>query len=379
LLNRSESLTQTIKAEAFRLGFSLAGIALPDPPLHFGVFTRWLEAGRQADMDYLAKGPAVERRADPRRILPEARSVLSVALPYSVSAAAEPQPGLGRVAAYAWGRDYHEIIPARLEALVAAVEAQLGHAIRQRAYTDTGPILEHDLAQSAGLGWVGKNTCLIHPRLGSYFLLGEILLDVTLEPDLPIAHDFCGSCRRCIEACPTQCILPDRTIDAGRCISYLTIENKGAIPVELRPKMGNWVFGCDVCQAVCPWNLRFAGTPADAELAPRPGVPTPNLAVELALTPEEFNHKFKRSPIRRPHRRGYLRNVAVAMGNLADPSLVSHLAGALTGDPEPLVRGHAAWALGRIGTASARAVLDRAIKSEADETVQGEIRAALSG
>jgi epoxyqueuosine reductase len=374
---RPETLKQLIKAEAFRLGFSLAGITLPEMPPHFSVFVRWLEAGRQAGMGYLATERSVARRADPRQVLPGARSAVMVALPYALPDTAQASPGQGRVAAYAWGADYHDVIPQRLAALVAAVEGWVGHAVHQRAYTDTGPLLERDLAQQAGLGWIGKNTCLIHPRMGSYFLLAEILLDVELEPDAPLDHDFCGSCHRCIDACPTGCILPDRTIDAGRCISYLTIENKGEIPADLRPAMGNWVFGCDVCQQVCPWNLRFGGSPPDAGLAPRQDVPTPNLAEEIGLTPQEFNRKFKDSPIQRPHRRGYLRNVAVAMGNLADPGLVPSLVGALEDDPEALVRGHAAWALGRTGTRLAREALDRALKREADERVRAEIRSAL--
>ncbi len=366
-----------IKAEAFRLGFSLAGIALPEVSPHFGVFVRWLEAGRHAGMGYLASERSVAHRGDPLQVLPEARSAVVVALPYAMPESTQPAPGQGRVASYAWGADYHDIIPSRLTRLVAAIEDQVGHTIHQRVYTDTGPLLERDLAQQAGLGWIGKNTCLIHPRMGSYFLLAEILLDVELEPDAPLDHDFCGSCRRCIDACPTACILPDRTIDAGRCISYLTIENKREIPPDLRPQMGSWVFGCDVCQQVCPWNLRFAGTPPDAALAPRSQAPTPNLAEEIELTPQAFNRKFKGSPIQRPHRRGYLRNVAVAMGNLADPALVPPLARALEGDAEALVRGHAAWALGRTGTHQAREALDRALKRETDETVLAEIRNAL--
>jgi epoxyqueuosine reductase len=378
LNDRPQALTQIIKAEAFRLGFSLVGVTLPAPPPHFAVFARWLAAGRHAGMGYLAAERSVARRADPLLILPEARSAVVVGLPYPVPSTADPEPGQGRVAAYAWGADYHAVIPERLSMLVAAVEAQTGRAARSRAYTDTGPVLERDLAEQAGLGWIGKNTCLIHPRLGSYFLLAEILIDAELEPDAPLDHDFCGTCRRCIDACPTSCILPDRTLDSGRCISYLTIEHKGEIPPELRPEMGNWVFGCDVCQAVCPWNLRFASAPPDPALAPRPEVPTPSLAEEIQLTPAEFNRKFKDSPILRPHRRGYLRNVAVAMGNLADPALVPALAHAVEADPEPLVRGHAAWALGRTGTRPARDALDRALKQEPDEAVRREIRAALA-
>jgi len=259
----------------------------------------------------------------------------------------------GRVAAYAWGRDYHLILPERLEALASFIENLVGYPVPHRAYTDTGPILERDLAQQAGLGWIGKNTCLIHPRLGSYFLLAELLLGLELEPDPPFAADRCGSCTRCIEACPTGAILPDRTLDTRRCIAYLTIELKGAIPEELRPSLGNWVFGCDICQMVCPWN-RFASPEGDPAFAPRPGVRRPDLLTELALTPPEFNRKFKDSPIQRAKRRGYLRNVAVALGNLrAQNSEFSENSEFLAlaaleraaQDDEPLIREHASWAI----------------------------------
>jgi epoxyqueuosine reductase len=249
------------------------------------------------------------------------------------------------VAAYAWGDDYHTVFPPRLKELVTFIEEQVGHSVPNRYYTDTGPLLERDLAQRAGLGWIGKNTCLINPKQGSYFLLAEILLDLELEPDLPFSTDYCGTCTRCIQACPTECILPDRTIDARRCISYLTIELKGDIPEEMRPMLGDWVFGCDVCQMVCPWN-RFASPEGNASFAPRPGVPTPNLIRELELTPENFNRKFKNSPLKRAKRRGYLRNVAVAAGNSEDEQAIPGLEEAQN-DEEELVRTHATWALGK--------------------------------
>ncbi|MDD5367741.1 MAG: tRNA epoxyqueuosine(34) reductase QueG [Anaerolineaceae bacterium] len=376
-MEATSALTTTIKAEALRLGFPLMGVALPEPPAHFSVFANWLTAGRQAEMGYLASERALERRANPRRILSGVRSILSVGIPYANPAEQESHAGYGRVAAYAWGNDYHEVIPSRLIELAERIEKQFGVAIHRRAYTDTGPILERDLAQRAGLGWIGKNTCLIHPRFGSYFLLGELFLDVELEPSDPVEHDYCGGCRRCIDACPTSCILPDRTIDAGRCISYLTIENKASIPAEIRKPIGDWVFGCDICQQVCPWNLRFAHLPADIEMVPRSGIPQPELRVELQLGSQEFNQKFRGSPILRPHRRGYLRNVAVAMGNLADPSTLPHLNRALETDPEALVRGHVAWAIGQIGGKQAKAKLERALHFEPDGYVQSEIRSAL--
>jgi len=227
------------------------------------------------------------------------------------------------------------------------------------------------------LGWIGKNTCLINPALGSYFFLAEILLGLYIEPDQPFAHDRCGSCRRCIEACPTGCILPDRTIDSRRCISYLTIELKGSIPHGLRPLIGDWVFGCDVCQQVCPWNQRFAPSGGDPSFAPRPRASCPDLIKELALSPQEFNLKFRGSPVKRAKRRGYLRNVAVALGNAGDPSAVHVLGQALLNDHEPLVRGHAAWALGCIGDDNAIAWLEESTSQEGNSYVLGEINRVL--
>ena len=302
-------------------------------------------------MRYLADERSRSRRADPRLILPECKSILVLATPYadpkSAEASEEPDSGpSGRVAAYAWGDDYHDVFIPRLQELVVFIEQRVGHPVPNRYYTDTGPILERDLAQHAGLGWIGKNTCLINPKHGSYFLLAEILLGIEIESDVPLATDHCGTCTRCIQACPTGCILPDRTLDAQRCISYLTIELKDDIPEELRPLLGDWVFGCDVCQIVCPWN-RFASQDGDEAFYPRPDLPHPNLIRELELTPEAFNRKFKNSPVKRAKRRGYLRNVAVTLGNNRDQAAVPALEGAQQ-DSEPLIRKHAEWALGQV-------------------------------
>ena len=370
--------TEAIKRQAYSLGFQLVGVTSPDPPLHFSVFERWLEAGRHGEMAYLASERARQRRADPRHILPECRSILVLGTRYPAPENGEdPLVGKGRVASYAWADDYHDILAQRLRQLVAFIETQAGNPVPNRWYTDTGPVLERDLAQRAGLGWIGKNTCLIAPQLGSYFFLAEVLLGIDLEPDPPFIPDYCGSCTRCLEACPTACILPDRTLDSRRCISYLTIELKEAIPADLRQSMGSWVFGCDVCQQVCPWNQRFASPEGDAAFAPRQDVPAPDLTRELALTPKDFNHKFKGSPVQRAKRRGYLRNVAVALGNRRSPADIPGLVNALLGEPEPLVRQHAAWALGQIGGETARQELQLALRTEMDESVRLEIRLAL--
>ena len=343
-------LAQALKQYARQLGFTLAGITNPQPPEHFDVFQRWLAAGQHADMAYLADQTAIERRGDPRLILPECQSILVLGIPYSNPTLAPPSNGphpSGRVAAYAWGDDYHLVLPERLKELVDFLESQVGHIIPNRWYTDTGPILERDLAMRAGLGWIGKNTCLIHPKHGSYFLLAEILLGIHLPADVPITTDHCGTCTRCIEACPTDCILPDRTIDSRRCISYLTIENKADIPEDLRPQLGEWVFGCDICQTVCPWNIRFAHQHGDPAFAPRPDVPHPSLTDDLQLTPQAFNVKFKNSPVKRAKRRGYLRNLAIATANSGEMIALPVLKSAAQ-DDELLVCKHAQWAINQL-------------------------------
>jgi len=340
----NQELKQTIKDKARQLGFILAGVTTPEPPPHYTTFENWLAQNKHGTMNYLADERSRTRRANPLEILLECKSILVLATPYD-----PPLPtgeGLGvRVAAYAHGADYHDILPARMKELVQFIEEQVGGPVKNRYYTDTGPILERDLAQRAGIGWIGKNTCLINPKQGSYFFLSEILLDLALEPDAPFVTDHCGTCTRCIQACPTACILPDRTIDARRCISYLTIELKDDIPIELRDKLGDWAFGCDICQQVCPWN-RFAAEGDSAFDANRPPhTPTE----ELTLTPQAFNGRFKRTPIQRAKRRGYLRNIAVVLGNLGDMHALPVLQNALN-DEEPLIREHATWAIEQIKT-----------------------------
>jgi epoxyqueuosine reductase len=386
-VNDRMSLTDQVKEEAQRLGFQLVGVTAPDPPPHYAVYEAWLDSGCHGEMGYLASERARQRRADPRQILPECQSILVLGMRYPTpELIAKPDSaGLdGRVSSYAWGNDYHEVIVERLKGLVAFIEEQIGKTFANRWYTDTGPVLERDLAQQAGLGWIGKNTCLINPRLGSYFFLAEILLGIELEADLPFVADRCGSCTRCIEACLTNCITADRTLDASRCISYLTIELKGVIPADLRLLVGDWVFGCDVCQQVCPWNQRFSTPEGEPAFKSRPGVPFPDLLEEIRITPEEFNRKFKGSPVKRAKRRGYLRNVAVALGNLAAERgeeiasmTVENLAQVLQDEPEPLVRSHIAWALRRIGNEKALAALNDAFQAERDEDVRSEIQAAL--
>jgi len=340
-------LAQAIKDEAYRLGFDLVGITTPKPPGHLDVYRKWLETGQHAEMAYLANERAIRCRENPREILPECESIIVLGICYPASEPLPLESNQGRIASYAWGQDYHDVLPARLKALVHFIETQVGHPIPNRYYTDTGPLLERELAQRAGLGWIGKNTCLINPQIGSYFFLAEILLGLDLPSDPPFIADRCGNCTRCIDACPTVCISADpngpRTIDAGRCISYLTIELKGSIPLELRSKMGEWVFGCDICQQVCPWN-RFAGSEYPPEFGPQSGQDILDLNKTLTLTPQDFNQKYRGTPIKRTKRRGLLRNVSVAIGNQLPPDGEIALKRG-TEDSELLVREHALWAL----------------------------------
>ncbi len=339
-------LTEIVKNEARRLGFALAGVTTPEPPPHWSVFTNWLAMGRHASMHYLTD----PRRADPTLVLPECKSILVLAMAYPKPKAdlGTGSPPTGQIASYAWGRDYHLVLGEKVRQLAGFIQREAGVPIHYRGYTDTGPLLERDLAQRAGLGWIGRNTCLIHPNIGSCFFLAELLLDIELEPDEPFTADRCGKCRRCVDACPTGCILPDRTLDAGKCISYLTIENKKEIPPELRPLMGKWIFGCDICQAVCPWNVRACPDPFLEFPAPL-GDPGPNLVAELEITPQEFNRKFKESPVLRARRSGYLRNVIIALGNSQDASAKPAL-DRIARQELPMLSEHAKWALARLST-----------------------------
>lgn len=312
----------------------------------------WLGLGHHGAMGYLATERARARRADPKQIMQECKSVLVLALPYSnptsqpPSYAADDAEPRGRVAAYAWGEDYHAVLRPRLQSLIQVISALVGREVRGIWYTDTGPILERELAQRAGLGWIGKNTCLISPDQGSYFLLAEILLDQALAADDPFKFDRCGTCTRCIEACPTHCILPNRTIDSRRCISYLTIELRDDLPADLRPLIGDWVFGCDVCQTVCPWN-RFAIETGDPALASTSEQTFPVLTDEMALSASEFERRYGKRAVRRSRHRGYRRNVAVALGNAGDARHVPVLESAAQ-DADRQVAEHARWGIQRI-------------------------------
>ncbi len=335
---------ERIRAQAYGLGFDLAGITTLGPAETAGAFEAWLDKGYAGDMSYLPRWR--ELRHDSR--LPHAGvvSAIVVGLDYG---GAEPS---GTVARYARGDDYHDIMRDRLRELLTWLERETGSAVRGRPYVDTGPVLERDLARKAGLGWFGKNTMLINMQRGSFFFLGALFVDLQLAPDEPFASDHCGTCRRCLDACPTGALVAPGEMDARRCISYLTIESRGAIPLELRAQVGELVYGCDICQDVCPWNVRFARElPAGSPFKAREfiaGKDARTLARELlAMTQEEFSAAFSKSPMKRAKLRGLKRNAAVVVGNAGTADEADVLSCALH-DPEPLVREHAAWALARI-------------------------------
>ncbi|MCY7379242.1 MAG: tRNA epoxyqueuosine(34) reductase QueG [Gemmatimonadaceae bacterium] len=337
-------LSRLAKAHAFALGFDLVGITALGPAETAAAFEEWIDAGLSGTMSYLERGAT--KRRDTRLPLPGTTHAVVVALDYG---GREPS---GPVARYARGDDYHDVMEEKLRALHARLERDACRTIAGKPYVDTGPILERDLARRAGLGWFGKNTNLLNPRLGSFFFIGALVLDVALVPDAPFEGDRCGTCTRCIDACPTDAIIAPRRLDANRCISYLTIELKGDIPAELREEIGDLVYGCDICQEVCPWNVKFARElPGDSPFAPRPFVGDKDartLAHELlGMTQAEFSAAFKGSPIKRAKLRGLKRNAAVAMGNVGTAEDADVLTRALA-DPEPRVREHAAWALARI-------------------------------
>jgi epoxyqueuosine reductase len=326
-----------LKRRAQELGLDVCGITSTDPVRHAPFYRQWAAAGQAGEMQWLSRDP--ERRTDPRLVLPGALSILVVGLNYW-----QPPPaGRGRIARYALGEDYHHVLLEKLETITAEIVAAGAQA---KVYVDTGPILEKPLAERAGIGWQGKSTMLIHPKLGPWLLLGEIITTLELEPDAP-QRDHCGSCNRCLEACPTGAITAPYQLDARRCIAYLTIELKGSIPEEMRPLIGNRIYGCDECLDVCPWN-RFAQTTREARFLVKPEEDgRDQLHALLEISPAEFKRRFARSPILRVKRRGLLRNVCVVLGNIGTADDLPALRRAEQHE-EPLVREHAVWATRQI-------------------------------
>ena len=392
-------LTEALRQEAELLGFTLFGVVRPQPSEHMAFYDAWLERDYHGEMAYLARDDARERRSDPLASFPPAQSIVVVGHEYGNQRQESLHDGPSDrhsddavIARYARGNDYHSVIPELLERLLAWLDGETGEDVRGRVLVDTAPVLERELARRAGVGWFGRNTMLIHPERGSYFLLGLLMVDLELGPSEPFSREHCGTCRACVDACPTGALLGRDevgapVIDARRCISYLTIELKGPIPLEHRAAMGNRVFGCDICQEVCPWNERFSrgGDPTYA-----PGAPAESLidfaARLLDMSEKGYQRAYAQSPLARPRRKGMLRNLLVGIGNAlradacdseTEREALTVLRTALS-DAQPLVRGHAAWALGQMATASASTALLRARQSvESDPYVLEEIDGAL--
>jgi epoxyqueuosine reductase len=372
-------LVTQIKQAAREIGFEVAGIASVEPlPRDDAAFHKWCEAGYAAGMDYMTRRP--ELHAHPRALVSRARSLITLAVDhYAEAPEFEHESRFGRVARYAWGLDYHDVVKPRLHALVSKIEQLVGREIHARCFVDAVPLLERAVAARAGLGFFGKNTNLIQPRAGSWFFLSEILLDLELPADAQEIRVSCGTCRRCIDACPTDAFVAPYQLDSNRCISYLTIENKGAIPRELREALGEWVFGCDVCQDVCPFN-RFAEETRWPEFKAQAGAgPRLDLIEVLSISSdEEFRNRFRGTPLTRPKRRGLLRNAAVVAANVGATATVAALIERIEHDAEPLIRSHAVWALTRLDEKRACLLSECVLRDDPDASVREEAALVMS-
>ena len=369
---------EAVKSLAAELGFDLVGVTSADPFYEAEEIT--LERVRDGLMDGLPwfHAARVKRGCRPQEILPGARSIIAVAMSYMAEAPpqiGESTPLQGKVARYAWGQDYHKVMERRLKLFVQRLSERLGQLVQAKVYVDTGPMLDRAVAERAGIGWFGKNTNILTRSHGSWVFLGQVITDLELEPDSP-SKKTCGQCTICIDKCPTGALIAPYVLDNTKCISYLTIECRGPIPKGLRPLVGDWVFGCDICQDVCPVNRKALPTQEPAFQTGEHGFTALDLLPLLSITEEEFRERFANSPIKRAKRAGMLRNVCVALGNIGDSRAIPGLVEALCHDV-PLVRGHAAWALGAIGGPEAEAALRDALATETESDVRDEITDAL--
>lgn len=344
----SLSVENLIKAQAYGLGFDLVGITSLGPMATASSFDDWIANGYAGEMEYLPRGAA--KRRDSRLPFDGAVSAVVVGLNYG------GREQSGPVARYARGDDYHDLMIERLRNLHRWLESEMGRSIGGKAYVDTGPILERDLARRAGLGWFGKNTNLVNPQLGSFFFIGTLVIELELTPDTPFEADRCGTCRKCLDACPTNAFIDERILDATKCISYLTIEARAGIPLELRERIGEMVYGCDICQDVCPWNVRFSRELDENALKPREAIARKDartLATEILLMNEEsYRSSFSGSPMKRAKLRGLKRNAAVVLGNVGGEEDVALLRASKT-ELDPLVAEHVDWAINAIQSYSA--------------------------
>ena len=373
-MNEATRLSVLIKNQALSLGFDLVGISPAES--HYGeadLFEQWLGRGYAGDMNYLERG--LLKRKEVERVLPGARSVVSCAVNYNTENPRSTEAsGGGWISRYAWGDDYHDVMGKMLGELADYITDLCPEEPGVRAYVDTGPVLEKVHASRSGVGWVGKNTCLINQRVGSWLFLGEVITDIELDYDSAV-EDRCGTCTRCIDACPTDAIVEPYVLDARKCISYLTIELKGKIPIELREGVENNVFGCDVCQDVCPWNREALFT-LKKKFRPREKLLSPDFKWLMELDGDGFREVFRKSPVKRAKRRGFMRNVLVAVGNSGNKEYIEYVR-ELLGDDEPIIRAHAVWAFWRLEGRDCLAELDNLLEAETDEEVLEEIRYAF--
>jgi epoxyqueuosine reductase len=369
--------TEAVREACAQLGLAVVAIADAQQVPEHELYLAWLAAGHAGELSYLQRDS--EARRDVRSLLPEAQSVVTVALSYQFPFDDAVTPGRGKVARYARGRDYHLVLKARLQSLLTRLGDALSGPLLSRICVDTAPLLERSVAASAGLGFIGKNTLLITPGVGSYTVLGELLLSCKLVAGVPLSPR-CGECRLCLDACPTEALRAPFVLDARRCISYLTIEQSGAIPEPLRPKLADWIFGCDLCQSVCPYNAR--APLGDPELLPRPSLCSPELGKLLTIGAAQYRQLVKRTALRRINRTSLLRNVAVALGNVGTPADLPLMGVAMLREPA-LVREHLAWAVAALASRHPDAVqlastlLMQAQAVENDPTVQAAIASAL--
>jgi len=371
-------LSNQIKAKANDLGFSFCGITGIHQTPHANAFINWLGKGYAGEMNYLNSPYIIKARLDPTSLLKNAQSAIIAGIHYLPKQDLQivDQDYPGNIASYAMYKDYHEVLKEKIKALMDWIAGQSYHQFEYRIFIDSGPVMEKDFALQAGLGMIGKNSLLYHPEYGSFVVLGCAFTNLKLHHDHPIHSDFCGSCTRCIQACPTNCILDNRTIDARKCISYLTIEHKGIIPLELRSKIGTHIFGCDICQTACPENSRKS-------LNSSPALPKVRnseifLLEESMLGEQDYIKKYENSPLDRLSHENYLRNLIIAMGNLHREEFVERLEYLLINHKSPIVRAHAAWALGNSNNQANKQFLGSMLSLENNPIVKKELRLAIS-
>jgi epoxyqueuosine reductase len=373
-------LAERVKQRAREVGFNLVGIAPAVTPAGYSSFLEWIDRGYAGDMQYIPnRAKAYEH---PKHVLPSVKSVIMVGFNY-YNVPAEPgsttddPQGLGRIARYAWGEaDYHDVLRGRLKELASVLHDEIPDC-KTRAVVDTAPLLERDFARLAGLGWIGKNTLLLNKSIGSWFFLGALLTNIELPPDAPHETAHCGTCTRCLDVCPTDAFPEAGVLDARKCISYLTIELRDRpISTELRTGVEDWLFGCDLCQDVCPWNSK-APVSNEAEFQPRESTNPADAAELLTLDEEQFEARFGNTPLERPGRAGLLRNACIVLGNVGSPEHLPALFSVL-GDEEPLIRGAAAWAIGQLGGADERAELHSVLQTENNAEVRTELQSAIA-